>query len=70
MAIVWNYVTGKRPLYNFPVQIMEGKKIVLDSLSKKGVTSFKEEGNAGKEASSGQSGGGKHFPAGKRGLPC
>ena len=46
------------------------KKIVLDFLSKKGVTSFKEEGNPGKEASSGQSGGGKHFPAGKRGLPC
>ena len=41
------------------------KDTVLDFLSKKGATSFKEEGNPCKEASSGQSGGGKHFPAGQ-----
>ena len=42
------------------------KDTVLDFLSQKGATaSFEEEGNPCKEASSGQRGGGKHFPAGQ-----
>ena len=68
MAIVWNYVTRKRSLFNFPVQIWQIMHIVLDFHSQKGVTSFKEEGNPCKEASSGQSGGREAFPS-RAGLP-
>ena len=67
-----DYCLELRDLEEIPLQFSTAnpeyhgeKDVVLDLLSKKRVTSFKGEGNPCKEASSGQSGRGKHFPAGQ-----